>query len=113
MLLTNVRDLLKEGIPLEEAVTRGATTRLRPIVMTALVASLGFIPMAISHGSGAEVPLATGVIGGLVTSTLLTLLVLPTLYRCLEGHGRASNIVAQVAIQPSGSLRNAGTVRHK
>ncbi|MBS1802382.1 MAG: efflux RND transporter permease subunit [Acidobacteria bacterium] len=87
VLLTYIRELRDEGVPLEEAVTRGATTRLRPVVMTALVASLGFIPMALSRGSGAEVqrPLATVVIGGLLTSTLLTLLVLPTLYRRFEG----------------------------
>ncbi|MBF6768683.1 efflux RND transporter permease subunit, partial [Acinetobacter baumannii] len=61
----------------------GALTRLRPVLMTALVASLGFIPMAIATGTGAEVqrPLATVVIGGIVSSTLLTLLVLPILYR--------------------------------
>ncbi|HLH36329.1 MAG TPA: CusA/CzcA family heavy metal efflux RND transporter [Alloacidobacterium sp.] len=87
VLLTYIRELRNEGVPLEEAVTRGATTRLRPVVMTALVASLGFIPMAVSHGSGAEVqrPLATVVIGGLITSTVLTLLVLPTLFRWFEG----------------------------
>ncbi len=86
VLLTYIRELRNQGMPLEEAVTQGAKTRLRPVVMTALVASLGFIPMAVSHGSGAEVqrPLATVVIGGLVTSTLLTLLVLPTLFKWFE-----------------------------
>lgn len=71
---------------LEEAVERGARTRLRPVLMTALVASLGFIPMAVSHGAGAEVqrPLATVVIGGLLTSTALTLLVLPAVYFWLQ-----------------------------
>lgn len=70
------------GLPAHEAAYEGARVRLRPVLMTALVASLGFIPMAIASGAGAEVqkPLATAVIGGLVTSTLLTLLVLPTLY---------------------------------
>jgi cobalt-zinc-cadmium resistance protein CzcA len=83
VLLTYIREVQKEGIPIGEAVQQGAETRLRPVLMTALVASLGFIPMAISHGAGAEVqrPLATVVIGGLVTSTLLTLLVLPALYK--------------------------------
>jgi len=87
VLLTYIRELRSQGIPLEDAIRRGATTRLRAVVMTALVASLGFIPMAVSHGSGAEVqrPLATVVIGGLVTSTFLTLLVLPALYRWFEG----------------------------
>jgi len=67
-------------------VQRAALTRLRPVLMTTLVASLGFVPMAFSTGMGAEVqrPLATVVIGGLVTSTLLTLIVLPTLYLWLE-----------------------------
>jgi cobalt-zinc-cadmium resistance protein CzcA len=67
----------------EKAITIGALTRLRPILMTALVASLGFVPMALSIGTGAEVqkPLATVVIGGLISATLLTLLVLPSLYK--------------------------------
>ena len=86
VLLTYVIEIHHSGAPLEEAVERGARTRLRPVLMTALVASLGFIPMALSHGAGAEVqrPLATVVIGGLVTSTALTLLVLPAMYLWLE-----------------------------
>ena len=73
------------------AVVKGASDRLRPVLMTALVASLGFIPMALSHGTGAEVqrPLATVVIGGLITSTLLTMLVLPALYQLVEERRRA------------------------
>ena len=69
-----------------DAVNEGAMTRLRPVLMTALVASLGFIPMALATSAGAEVqrPLATVVIGGLITSTLLTLLILPTLYAWFE-----------------------------
>ena len=69
-------------MPKQEAIIRGALTRLRPVVMTALVASLGFVPMAIATGTGAEVqkPLATVVIGGLISATVLTLLVLPALY---------------------------------
>ena len=65
---------------------RGAATRLKPVVMTALVAAFGFVPMAISEGAGAEVqrPLASVVIGGILTSTLLTLIVLPTLYEIIE-----------------------------
>lgn len=68
------------------AVVRGASERLRPVLMTALVAMLGFISMALSHGTGAEVqrPLATVVIGGLVTSTLLTLFILPVVYQWME-----------------------------
>ena len=86
VLLTYVVESHKSGAPLEDAVEQGARTRLRPVLMTALVASLGFVPMALSHGAGAEVqrPLATVVIGGLVTSTALTLLVLPALYLWLE-----------------------------
>lgn len=87
VLVSYIGQLRAEGKPLEEAVTEGAKTRLRPVLMTALVASLGFVPMAFSTSIGAEVqrPLATVVIGGLVTSTLLTLLVLPTVYRWFEG----------------------------
>jgi cobalt-zinc-cadmium resistance protein CzcA len=86
VLLTYIRDLRSKEMPLESAIEQGAHTRLRPVLMTALVASLGFIPMALSHGAGAEVqrPLATVVIGGLITSTLLTLLVLPALYLSIE-----------------------------
>jgi cobalt-zinc-cadmium resistance protein CzcA len=82
VLLTTVERLRREGASAELAALEGARERLRPVLMTALVASIGFIPVAISAGTGAEVqrPLATVVIGGLVTSTLLTLLVLPTLY---------------------------------
>jgi cobalt-zinc-cadmium resistance protein CzcA len=82
VLLTYIIERHKSGAPLEEAVEGGSRTRLRPVLMTALVASLGFIPMALSHGAGAEVqrPLATVVIGGLITSTALTLLVLPAVY---------------------------------
>ena len=72
-----------EGASLEDAITRGSLTRLRPVLTTALVASLGFVPMALATDTGAEVqrPLATVVIGGIVSSTLLTLVVLPALYR--------------------------------
>lgn len=68
---------------LTSSITEGALTRLRPVLMTALVASLGFIPMALNSGTGAEVqrPLATVVIGGILSSTLLTLVVLPALYQ--------------------------------
>lgn len=90
VLLTTVKRAYEEGASAEEAATAGARDRLRPVLMTALVASIGFIPVAVSTGTGAEVqrPLATVVIGGLVTSTLLTLLVLPTLYAWIEGRRR-------------------------
>ena len=96
VLLTYIRELRQSGLPIESAVEQGAETRLRPVLMTALVASLGFIPMAVSHGAGAEVqrPLATVVIGGLVTSTLLTLLVLPTLYNWVERRREAKGVQA-------------------
>jgi cobalt-zinc-cadmium resistance protein CzcA len=76
---------------LDEAIIKGASQRLRPILMTALVASFGFVPMAFNVGTGSEVqrPLATVVIGGLITSTLLTLLLLPALYRIF--HSRAED----------------------
>lgn len=85
-----INELRRRGRPLDDAVREGAMTRLRPVVMTALVASLGFLPMAISTGPGAEVqrPLATVVIGGLITATLLTLLVLPLLYSLIERRSR-------------------------
>ena len=86
VMVSFINQLRQEGKSLAEAVRKGAETRLRPVLMTALVASLGFIPMAIATSAGAEVqrPLATVVIGGLITSTLLTLLILPMLYSWLE-----------------------------
>jgi cobalt-zinc-cadmium resistance protein CzcA len=85
VLVTFIRQLRERGQPLRSAVTEAALVRLRPVLMTALVASLGFFPMAVSTGMGAEVqrPLATVVIGGVVSSTLLSLLVLPILYDLL------------------------------
>ncbi|MCP3431357.1 efflux RND transporter permease subunit, partial [Stutzerimonas stutzeri] len=82
VMIAFIRGLLEEGRPLSEAVHEGALVRLRPVLMTALVASLGFVPMALATGTGAEVqrPLATVVIGGILSSTALTLLVLPALY---------------------------------
>jgi cobalt-zinc-cadmium resistance protein CzcA len=86
MLISFINQLRAGGTPLREAVTKGTLTRLRPKLLTALVASLGFVPMALSTGPGAEVqqPLATVVIGGIITSTALTLLLLPVLYDWLE-----------------------------
>ncbi len=83
VMLSFIRDLQVKGVALEQAIIEGALTRLRPVLMTALVASLGFVPMALNVGTGAEVqrPLATVVIGGILSSTVLTLLVLPVLYR--------------------------------
>jgi cobalt-zinc-cadmium resistance protein CzcA len=86
VMITFINQLRHDGALLEEAIVRGAITRLRPVLMTALVASLGFVPMALATGTGAEVqrPLATVVIGGLISSTALTLVVLPALYRIFE-----------------------------
>ncbi|MBX8492772.1 CusA/CzcA family heavy metal efflux RND transporter [Pseudomonas cichorii] len=83
VMIAFIRNLREEGFSLEKAIREGALTRLRPVLMTALVASLGFIPMALATGTGAEVqrPLATVVIGGILSSTILTLLVLPALYQ--------------------------------
>lgn len=83
VMLSYIRQLRADGMALEPAIVQGALRRLRPVLMTALVASLGFLPMALNVGTGAEVqrPLATVVIGGILSSTLLTLLVLPALYR--------------------------------
>jgi cobalt-zinc-cadmium resistance protein CzcA len=82
VMVSFIRDLVKEGLKLEQAIIKGALTRLRPVITTALVASLGFIPMALNTGIGSEVqrPLATVVIGGVISSTLLTLIVLPAFY---------------------------------
>jgi len=86
VMLSFVRRLRANGLSVHEALMQGCATRLRPVLMTALVASMGFIPMAIATGRGAEVqrPLATVVIGGVVSSTLLTLVVLPALYRIVH-----------------------------
>lgn len=92
VMLAFIRDLRQQGFTLDDAIQTGALTRLRPVLMTALVAAIGFIPMALATSTGAEVqrPLATVVIGGILSSTALTLLVLPVLYRL--AHGRDSAI---------------------
>jgi len=86
VMVSYMNQLRQRGVSIPDAVRRGASDRLRPVLMTALVASLGFVPMALSHSPGSEVqrPLASVVIGGLITSTLLTLFVLPTLYLALS-----------------------------
>jgi cobalt-zinc-cadmium resistance protein CzcA len=100
VMLTYIRQLIGEGRMKDEAIRVGALTRLRPVVITALVASLGFVPMALATGTGAEVqkPLATVVIGGLISATLLTLLVLPALYARFGKQTRASREEGEVAI---------------
>ena len=102
VMIAYIRSLRENGMALDPAIREGALTRLRPVLMTALVASLGFIPMALATGTGAEVqrPLATVVIGGILSSTALTLLVLPLLYRL--AHGREAR-------RTSASGSDAGT----
>ncbi|MDP2137464.1 MAG: CusA/CzcA family heavy metal efflux RND transporter, partial [Candidatus Didemnitutus sp.] len=95
VMISFIRALREGGTPLDAAVEEGCLTRLRPVLMTALVASLGFVPMALATGAGAEVqrPLATVVIGGIISSTLLTLVVLPALYRMFHRETEAPEIV--------------------
>ena len=90
VLVARIRTLEEQGLPTDQAVSQGAMDRFRPVLMTALVASLGFLPMAVATSMGAEVqrPLATVVIGGLITSTALTLLVIPALYRFIARENR-------------------------
>ena len=92
VMVAFIRDLWHESGDLATSVVEGALIRLRPVLMTALVASLGFVPMALNTGTGAEVqrPLATVVIGGIISSTILTLLVLPILYQWV--HRRENKI---------------------
>ena len=97
VMVSFINQLRRDGKQLAEAVTEGAITRLRPVLMTALVAALGFVPMALAHGRGAEVqrPLATVVIGGIISSTILTLIVLPALYRMFHRRDNEAGIGAE------------------
>ena len=99
-MVTFIRKVLDDGMELEAAISQGALARLRPVLMTALVAGLGFIPMAFNVGAGSEVqrPLATVVIGGILSSTLLTLLVLPALYRLCYRTRRNDHASAQATV---------------
>lgn len=101
VLIGEFNNLKKEGMTdIKEIILKGTSVRLRPVIMTAFVASLGFLPMALSHGSGAEVqkPLATVVIGGLLTATLLTLMVLPILYWFFEKMGKSKTSISAGAV---------------
>jgi cobalt-zinc-cadmium resistance protein CzcA len=114
VLVSYLEERRRGGLTASEAAFEGARVRLRPVLMTALVASLGFIPMAVASGAGAEVqkPLATVVIGGLITATLLTLLVLPTLYAWLMARydGRLGRLGAEdEALQPVAPADSAHT----
>ena len=99
VLVSYIVEKRREGQGVDAAAREGALARLRPVLMTAMVASFGFIPMALATSAGAEVqrPLATVVIGGLVTSTLLTLLVLPAIYGWFAGGDRAPRSDRQTA----------------
>lgn len=101
VMVSFIRDLRKDGLALNKAIFDGALTRLRPVLTTALVASLGFIPMALNTGIGSEVqrPLATVVIGGIISSTILTLFVIPALYRIL--HKEKESILTDAEILES------------
>ena len=105
VMLSFIKGLRERGMELVPAIREGALTRLRPVMMTALVASLGFVPMAFNVGAGSEVqrPLATVVIGGILSSTMLTLLVLPALYRLVHGRGAAGDPAAP-HLQPAPPL---------
>jgi cobalt-zinc-cadmium resistance protein CzcA len=109
VMISFIRNLREGGMPLDAAIREGALTRLRPVLMTALVASLGFVPMAIATGTGAEVqrPLATVVIGGILSSTALTLLVLPILYRLVHRRDEEAEeaLAASAAAHHSSSAR--------
>ncbi len=107
VMLSFIRNLREEGKSLDDALWEGALTRLRPVLMTALVASLGFVPMAIATGTGAEVqrPLATVVIGGILSSTVLTLLVLPVLYRWVHRRNDDDEIASEFGSQSMDRLR--------
>ena len=104
VMLSFIKDLRERGMALDAAIREGALTRLRPVLMTALVASLGFVPMALNVGAGSEVqrPLATVVIGGIISSTILTLIVLPALYRLI--HGREKQTVGEPATMQTANL---------
>jgi cobalt-zinc-cadmium resistance protein CzcA len=109
VMVSFINQLRAEGMGRDDAIIRGSLVRLRPVLMTALVASLGFVPMAIASGTGAEVqkPLATVVIGGLISSTLLTLVVLPALYRIFTGRdpsGRPEPLTQEWERPESGPL---------
>lgn len=100
VMLSFIKDLRERGMDLDAAIREGALTRLRPVLMTALVASLGFVPMALNVGAGSEVqrPLASVVIGGIISSTILTLIVLPALYRLVHGREEPTVFAGEEAV---------------
>lgn len=102
VMVSAIRDLLRDGVPIEQAIVDGALLRLRPILMIGLVASLGFLPMALNTGTGAEVqrPLATVVIGGILSATALSLLVLPALYRISYRAREEASEAESISVSP-------------
>jgi heavy metal efflux system protein len=100
VMLSFIKDLRERGMDLDAAIREGALTRLRPVLMTALVASLGFVPMALNVGAGSEVqrPLASVVIGGIISSTILTLIVLPALYRLIHRREEQNDMITKEAV---------------
>ena len=111
IMISSFNSLREQGRSLHDAVREGALTRFRPVLMTALVASLGFVPMAIATGSGAEVqrPLATVVIGGIISSTFLTLVLLPTLYQWIERRSERRRLEAAHALTAAENLSPIST----
>ena len=114
VMLTYINQLRQEGVSLREAVFRGPMVRLRPVMMTAMVAILGFVPMALAHGAGAEVqkPLATVVIGGLISATLLTLFLLPALYLIFHKDDRPSETTPATETPPADPVPSHSQVAH-
>ena len=112
LLVSTIRQFLAKGLSVDDAVTRAAITRLRPVLMTTLVASFGFLPMALSDGVGAEVqrPLATVVIGGVLGAMLMSLLVLRVLYMVFDRFRSVtkSNVSIRKVSVPNGSV--SGTI---
>jgi len=109
VMLTFINQLRAQGYTVENSVLHGASSRLRPVLMTALVASLGFVPMALNVGAGSEVqrPLATVVIGGIISSTILTLLILPALYRMFHSEQDERDLEPKPASTPTEYLPHA------
>ena len=108
VLVSHLNEMRRQGKNVHDTVIEGSADRLRPVLMTALVASLGFIPMAFNVGPGSEVqrPLATVVIGGLITATFLTLFVLPTIYNWLEKDDRIPRMPTEETFEEEGELVN-------
>jgi cobalt-zinc-cadmium resistance protein CzcA len=109
VLVSHVRQRRAAGVAIDDAIEDACLTRLRPVLMTALVAAFGFVPMALSSGMGAEVqrPLATVVIGGVISSTILTLLVLPAIYRTFASRPQVARDSINIGAQDAHALGRA------